>query len=237
MRRALFFVPVAAIACNPDPSGEMTEQVDFLDADTGPSSGERGSVHFSEVFWSGAVHADGTYDTKDAFIELRNEGMRALNLSGWRVVIEGGIDKTIVLPANEVSVDVGAHVFLATKDTGCFPTPDFLVPELALPIPGDSFGLTLQDSDERLIDVAGSTTMPPFAGGYDLVRSRSMERVELMFGGDATVPAAWHFYTPAVVEVPNDDRIAEDCLGFTLASPGRANSPDYSGAYATGSLE
>ena len=36
---------------------------------------------------------------------------------------------------------------------------------------------------------------------------------------------------------PNDDRMAEGCKAATWASPGRPNSPDYSGAYASGSLE
>jgi hypothetical protein len=64
-----------------------------------------------------------------------------------------------------------------------------------------------------------------------------MERVELMFGGEGFFPQAWHFYTPAAVDVPNNDRVDPGCLDRTHASPGRANSPDYSGAYASGSLE
>ena len=39
------------------------------------------------------------------------------------------------------------------------------------------------------------------------------------------------------VDVPNDDRIAERCRERTRASPGRANSPDYSGAFSVGSFE
>jgi hypothetical protein len=79
--------------------------------------------------------------------------------------------------------------------------------------------------------------MLPFSGGYDGVDSRSMEKIELMFGGRGTEPHAWHFYTDAEVEIPNNDRIAEACVTHTKASPGRANSPDYSGAFASGSFE
>jgi hypothetical protein len=99
------------------------------------------------------------------------------------------------------------------------------------------FELTLRDGDERLIEGAGDDSVPPFVGGFDGVRSRSMERVELMFGGEGSEAQAWHFYTPYEVEVPNDDRIAPGCLGRTLASPGRPNSPDYSGAFATGNFD
>ena len=67
--------------------------------------------------------------------------------------------------------------------------------------------------------------------------SRSMERIELMFGGRGTEPHMWHFYTPIEVDVPNNDKIATECQTYTHASPGRANSPDYSGAYAAGSFE
>ena len=39
------------------------------------------------------------------------------------------------------------------------------------------------------------------------------------------------------VDAVNDDRIAENCRVRTRGSPGRPNSPDYSGAFATGSFE
>ena len=67
--------------------------------------------------------------------------------------------------------------------------------------------------------------------------SRSMERVELMFGGRGTEPHMWHFYTPEGDFEPNNLAIADACRGRTYASPGEPNSPDYSGAYAAGSFE
>ena len=223
------------LACNPDP-GEMDETIAYRDnADSGTTSGERGTIRITEVLWSGSVTDEGVYDDTDLFIELRNESARSVNLSGWQIAVDAGVEVTWVLPELP-PVPVGAHVFIATKDTGCFPSPDAVMPELALQY-GEPFRMVLKDYDERLIEYAGGTDTPPFAGGYDRVRSRSMERVELMFGGSGTEPSSWHFYTPAEVDVPNNDRIAEGCRGHTLASPGRANSPDYSGAYSTGSFE
>lgn len=222
------------LACGA-PEGRL-EQVGYRDgSDGGSTNGERGNVKISEVLWSGSVNADGEHDPTDVFVEIRNEGARPVNLEGWFIIQEGTIDETYVIPTS-LRVEVGDHVFLAAKDTGCFLEPDAILPRLRLP-QGDSFELTLRDIDERLIEPAGSETMPPFAGGYDYVRSRSMEKVELMFGGRGSEPSSWHYYTGAEVDVPNNDRIAEECQRNTLASPGRPNSPDYSGAYSTGSFE
>jgi len=223
------------LGCNPDP-GDPTQTIGYRDGtDTATSSGERGSVKISEVMWAGSVSSDGTHDPTDQFIELRNESARPVNLTGWQLEVDAGVQVTVILPELPL-IEVGEHIFLATKNTGCFPAPDALLPELNLQY-GEPFRITLVDSDERLIEPVGNSGSPPYAGGYDLVRSRSMERVELMFGGSGMEPGSWHYYTPAEVDVPNNDRIAADCQGLTLASPGRPNSPDYSGAYSTGSFE
>lgn len=227
---------LAFTACNPDP-GEVDEVVTYRDgSDGGTTSGERGSVKISEVLWSGSVDNNGLRDPADVFVEIRNESHRTINISGWILQIEGVVTAEHRLPDSDLQIPTGSHIFIAAKSSGCFPEPDLILPELHFP-DGDPFELTLMDKDERLIEGIGSTDSRPFAGGYDWVYSRSMERVELMFGGDATLPMAWHYYTPAAVEVPNNDRIAPDCQQFTHASPGRPNSPDYSGASASGDLE
>jgi urease beta subunit len=224
-----------AAACGPP---EVPRQgVTFRDGDRdGPDSGERGTVKISEVGWAGSVTDDGTWDPADVFVEIRNEGNRPLDVGGWQLVVEGAVTRTSVLPPNDREIAVGEHWFYAAKSTGCFPEPDGVVSDLHFE-PGEPFEVTLLDADDRLIEPVGDTDSPPFAGGYDLVESRSMERVELMFGGEGTSPTMWHFYTDGVVVVPNNDRIAETCRVRTLASPGRPNSPDYSGATASGSLE
>ncbi len=236
MRSALPFA-LALLACNPEPP-PPDQGVGYRNglAPGEPNSGERGTVKISEVMWSGAVRDDGTWDPTDVFVELRNESSRAVNLSGWQLVLQGVREQTWPIPAMELEVPVGGHLLLAAKTTGCFPDAEVVIPQMAFSY-GDPFELTLLDADDRLIEPVGSEEAYPFAGGYDGKVSRSMERLQLMFGGEGGFPHSWHFYTDAPVDVPNDDRIADGCREGTLASPGRPNSPDYSGAFATGSFE
>lgn len=225
------------LACNSAPDAP-TEQVGYRDGlvDGEPNSGERGSVKISEVLWSGSVDDDGDWDPTDVFVELRNEGSRNINVSGWRLQLEGGHADTWILPKSALEIPVDGHVFIASKDSGCFPNPDLVVPGLAFTY-GDPFELTLLDADERLVEPVGNQDAPPFAGGFDGRLSRSMERIQLMFGGEGGFPHSWHFYAEGEVDVPNDVNIAENCREHTRASPGRANSPDYSGAFSVGSFE
>lgn len=225
-----------AVGCNGDP-GEVDEQVGYRDnTDPGGSSGERGTIVFSEVLWSGTVDADGVRDQTDVFIELRNESNRPVNLSGWFLEVHGTIETTHRIPETDALLEVGGHYLIVAKDDRCIMNADAVIEALELP-DGGPFRVTLRDPDERLIEPAGDKYQPPYAGGWDGVESRSMERVQLMFGGRGTDPHMWHFYTRAEVDVPNNTNIQPGCQTFTLASPGLANSPDYSGAYATGSLE
>jgi hypothetical protein len=187
------------------------------------------------------VRNDGTYDRSDIFLEFRNECMRPMNVKGWRLELSGADMDAWLMPTHTSGdenwkLDVGQHGYLATKDTGCFNDPDWILEDFAVPF-GDAFRLTLRDADERLMEPIGSRTQPPFAGGYDLVQARSMERLEIMFGGRGNEPESWHYYTDAPVDAPNNDRVSPECRERTLASPGRPNSPDYSGAYSSGNLD
>ncbi|HHO51654.1 MAG TPA: hypothetical protein ENK18_12470 [Deltaproteobacteria bacterium] len=234
---ALAALGLLATGCNPDP-GEVDEQVGYR---TGlepgePNSGERGTVMVTEVMWSGSVTDSGRWDVSDVFIELKNESARPVNLSGWHLEVEGARNVTWRIPQSDRELLVGEHLFIAAKDSGCFPEPDLVLPELSFAY-GEPFRITLLDADERLMEPAGDREAPPFAGGYDGFVSRSMEKVELMFGGRGSEPHSWHFHTDAEVEVPNDDRVDPGCRERTQASPGRPNSPDYSGAFSTGSFE
>lgn len=234
----LLALGLALVACNPPPD-EPVQGIVYRDGLTDDwESGERGNIKISEILWSGSVTNDKVWDPDDVFIEIRNEGTRPINLSRWQLMNRGNIEETWVLPETDTQLNVGDHLLIAAKTTGCFPEPDLVIPGLIV-TRGGPFYLTLTDADERLIDSAGdrSTEMPAYAGGYDGKVSRSMEKIEMMFGGRGGEPASWHFYTEAEVDVPNNDRVAEACRRRTLASPGRPNSPDYSGAYATGSFE
>lgn len=226
------------LACNPDP-GEVAQQVGYRSTLEGPDSGERGNVIISEVLWSGTVReVDGEriWDPNEIFVEIRNQGARPVDLQDWKLELTGSIQKSWSIPASDRKIEVGEHAYITTRNDGCFLEPNWVIEDLVLP-KGDPFQLTLLDPDEHLIESAGARDQPPFAGGYDLVISRSMERIELMFGGRGSEPHMWHYYTPTEVDVPNNDKVAPECQAYTHASPGRANSPDYSGAYAAGSFE
>lgn len=232
------------VACNPAPSEEdlaRLGQVGYRDpgdpdATHPASSGERGSVKISEIHWAGSRTNDGVVDRADVFVELRNESARPLNLSDWYLELHGAVNQVWRIPVSDRVLDVGEHAVIASKDDGCFVDPDWVIPTLAFPY-GDPILLVLKDADERLMEPAGSDDQPPFAGGDDGVQVRSMERLQIMFGGEGGFPQSWHFYTEATVQVPNNDKVAADCREATLASPGRPNSPDYSGAFASGSFE
>jgi hypothetical protein len=231
--RAAFLGSLAA--CNAAPvASEGVTYRDGLEPGA-PNSGERGSVRISEVLWSGSVDGD-RWDPTDVFVELRNESARPINMSGWRLLLEGVRNVTWVLPQSDREVLVGEHVYVAAKTSGCFPDPDWVIPEMGFAY-GEAFELTLVDADERLMEPVGALDAPPFSGGYDTKMSRSMERAELMFGAEGTFPHVWHYYTDAEVDQPNQERMRESCRRNTGASPGWPNSPDYSGAFASGNFE
>lgn len=237
MSRLLLLLPLVLAAC-PAPTDEVLEVGYRSTLRPGGDNGERGTVKINEILWSGAIReVDGqpVWDPTDIFLEVRNEGMRPLNLSGWRLHINGVRAEGFRFPQSDFVLDVAQEAFVAAKTTGCFPEPDWVIEGLRLPM--DPFSVTLLDVDERLIEVAGNKDMPPFAGGYDLVVSRSMEMNNMMFGVRGSMPHAWHHYTDAEVEVPNNTRMDEACRRYTLASPGLPNSPDYSGQFASGAFD
>ncbi len=228
----------ALAGCNPDPSDELEQTIGYR---TGlepgePNSGERGNIQITEVLWSGTVRNNGGWDSTDVFVEIKNEGARPVNLTGWHLEMDGTRVQTFRLPASDFELEVGSFAVVAAKADGCLVDPQWVVPELSFSY-GDPFRLTLRDFDERLIDSAGSREAAPFAGAYDGAVSRSMEKVALMFGGRGTEPHSWHYYNRAPVDVPNNTNLAPECRRRTGASPGLPNSPDYSGAFSTGNFE
>jgi hypothetical protein len=248
------------LGCNPVPEAP-TEGVEFRAGTDGATSGERGNIKIAEILWSGSVTNDGVRDATDVFVEIRNEGAQPVNMSNWYLELEGTIETAFRFPASDFVLEVNEQAVAVTKTTGCFPNAEWVIPELRFP-DGDPFELTILDSDEHLGENAGNETAPPYAGGFDGVVSRSMERINLMFGARGSTPHAWHYYAESLCsdayyaedpegraghfcssdegissDISNNDLVAPECRQLTMASPGRANSPDYSGAYASGSFE
>lgn len=256
MRLAQLITTGLLLAACGGPPEEAPWIVDYRDgSDGGPVSGERGTIKISEILWSGSVRDDGTWDPSDVFIELRNESMRPVSLTNWQLLLEGSREITWLIPDIGRRVGVGEQVHFAAKTSGCFPEADGVIEGLSFPT-ADPFRVTLRDADKRLIEPAGHRTHPPMAGGYDLAASRSMERIHIMFGGRGDMSESWkYYYRRACSEVdrrnlgegsddlncfdgvPNNDKVAVGCRKHTLASPGRMNSEDYTGAYASGGFE
>lgn len=223
------------VACG-DP-GEPLQDVGYRTGVEGANSGERGTIKITEINWAGSVTNEGVHDPDDVYLEIRNEGVRPMRLDDWFMIMEGMSGYvTWRVPPMEEPLLVGDHLFIAAKNDGCYPNPDLLVPDMDFGS-GDGFRITLRDADERLIEPAGSRSDPPYAGTWDGQVVRSMEKVELVFGGRGGESESWHHYTTAQVDIPNNDRIAASCRQRTLGSPGRPNSPDYSGAFSAGGTD
>ncbi|MCA9545407.1 MAG: hypothetical protein KC613_13480 [Myxococcales bacterium] len=141
------------------------------------------------------------------------------------------------IPCDEAPEDVRV-----TADGTCF-LADYYIEELTLP--HGPFEITLRDLDERLIDGGGDDRKLPFAGAWDLVTTRSMERIQLIFNNRGNRDAAWHTY--ALSDWNDGDRgilhqelrrfVHPDYRARTFASPGMPNSPDYSGFVSSGDFQ
>lgn len=229
-------LPILLLAACGDP-GDPDEQVGYRTGLEGANSGERGTIKITEINWAGSVTNEGVHDPEDVYLEIRNEGVRPMRLDDWFLLMEGKAGYvTWRVPPMETQLEVGDHLFIAAKTDGCYPEPDLVIPGMDFGR-GDAFRITLKDADERLIEPAGDKYMPPFAGIWDGQVVRSMEKVELVFGGRGNESESWHHFTNTQVELPVNDRIAAGCRQRTLGSPGRPNSPDYSGAFSAGGTD
>lgn len=265
--RALPVVLVALLGCatkpEPDERGEQVNYRTGTEDDGYTSNGERGNVSITEINWGGSVRSvDGrhVHDREDIFIEFHNRNFRPIHLTGWLIEIETGenfdgryvreghdrsrVQFVFPLRENREQVDPNDYVVVAKKRDGAFRNADYYIPELKLP--QGPFSITLRDLDERLQDGAGDNRKPPFAGGWDGVTVRSMERIQLIFSNRGNRDNAWHSYS--LNDFDDGEReqgwhrdlrslIHEDYRQRTFATPGRANSPDYSGNINSGSFE
>ncbi len=227
-------------ACQLDTTdpGEPDEQVLYRwEQDDTPSSAERGSVQINEIMWAGSVDDDGNYDPDDVFIELRNEYHRPVNMTGWRLIITGDYELSLRLPEFSEPLDPNDHLVVAAKEDGAFGEVADVIDE-RLKLGKRAVRVELRDYDHRLIESGGSSVERPFAGGYDLVTVRSMERAQSLFDNIGGQDRSW---TANVDDVDGNAEarsgIREGWREYTLASPGEPNSADYSGSTAGGAFE
>ncbi len=220
------------IGCNDDPGDPEITPLYRNVEDGEPSSGERGSMMISEIHFGGSIDDDGTYDADDVFIELWNKHPRPINVSGWRIEVDGDFHASYRIPDVEDPIQPNGFFVIARKKNGAFgDVANAFIPEMEL---GKKMvKVELRDHDRRLMEDGGSTTQRVFTGGYDGVTVRSMERVQLIFGNRGSNSRNWHAYS----DDTGFDTIAEGYRQYTLASPGVANSPDYSGNASSGAFE
>lgn len=220
-----------------EPGGEVERVPEYRSLEDGePSSGERGSMMITEINYAGSVKDDQTYDPDDIFIELRNHHPRPINISGWHLIVEGDVIRTHRLPTIEEPIPTNGFFVIAKKKTGALARigqdyQGLVLPELEL---GKRYvKVELRDNDLRLIESAGHDGLVVFAGGYDTQTTRSMERVQLIFGNQGGMSRSWHAYSDDI----GFATVADGYRQRTLASPGVANSEDYSGSAAAGNFE
>jgi len=219
------------LACNPDPG--LTDQTALYRSpgDEGPSSGERGSILINEIHWAGSIDDSDTHDWDDVFIELKSTEERPVELTGWHLEIRGDQAASYRIPESDPIVNNEYFVIASKKDGAFGEVADVVIEDLELG-KKQTF-VELQDADERLMDVAGSSRRRHFAGAWDTRAARSMERVQLIFTNSGTASRSWHTYSADT----GLETIADGYRQHTLASPGEANSTDYSGSTSSGSFE
>lgn len=254
----------AASGCEREPDVGVTREVGYRTGtieDEYLSNGERGNVQINELMWAGSIRGDGperTWDADDVFVELQNKHSRPIYLTRWQLVVEVGpatdglrepsrddrARVTYVIPEREgrAPVQPNEFVVIAARRDGAFEA-DFYIEDLKLP--RANFELTLMDLDNRLIDGAGDSRKPAFAGAFDRVTARSMERVQLIFNNRGNRDGSWHTYSlndfdtgeRGALHEALRHRVRPEWRPFTFATPGMPNSPDYSGYISSGSFE
>lgn len=231
-------VGAISAGCIDDPGTSDQQPLYRWERDNTPSSAERGNVLINEIGWAGSVSDEGVYDKEDVFIELMNKHPRPINLSGWQLEFGGDYEYSLRLPQMDKLVYPNEFFVIAAKKDGAFgESADLILEDLKLG--SRAVYITLTDNDRRLMESAGSRQDFPFAGGYDLVTVRSMERSQVLFGNRGNEDRSWHSNIDDASASGSAVRrgIAQGWRKFTLASPGEPNSADYAGATTSGTFE
>ncbi|MEL6177695.1 MAG: hypothetical protein AAFS10_02020 [Myxococcota bacterium] len=252
---------MGAVGCdNSERSDERDQQVGYRAGtfeDDFLSNGERGNMPITEIGWSGTVRDAGNgvriHDPDDIFLEIQNKHPRPIYLTRWQLIVRSGTNRpgeNGTLPIrpnygwsmpereNGQPVQPNEFVIIARKRDGAFRDADYYIEDLDLPF--DFFQITIRDIDDRLIEQLGDDEVEIFAGSpWDGVVTRSMERVQLIFNNRGNRETNWHTYAFNPWEEHEEFRlrIHEDYRTYTFASPGFANTPDYSGNTAAGDFQ
>jgi hypothetical protein len=228
---------VMVAGCNGDPG---TPQSTALYRQPGqpdnPSSGERGSIMITEIGYAGSMENDGTYHEDDVFIEFHSNEERPINMSGWHIKVDGDVSETYRLPDVD-PIYTNEYLVVSSKENGAYSdTGDEYVTLPDLDLGKKNVQITLRDADERLMGSAGSEELPVFTGGWDTQTVRSMERVQLLFINPGRASRSWHAYSDDEGYFSSEKGfgVADGYRQRTLASPGVANSTDYSGSVSSG---
>lgn len=233
----LVVAALAATGCNTDPgTPESTALYRQPGRDEGPSSGERGSIMITEVGFAGSMTNDGEYDPDDVFIEFHSNEERPINMTGWHISVGGSTSETYRIPEVD-PIYTNEYLVISSQEDGAYAnTGDEYVTMPDLELSSNRVYITLRDADERLMESVGSEERPVFAGGWDTHTVRSMERVQLLFINPGTRSRAWHAYSEPTGFYSQEKGygVREGYRERTLASPGVANSTDYSGSVSSG---
>ncbi|RVU43675.1 lamin tail domain-containing protein [Bradymonadales bacterium TMQ1] len=230
-------VAAAAGCVDTSDPGASSEQVLYRwETDGEPTTGERGNMLVNEINWAGSVSDDKSYDPDDVFIELLNKNPRPVNVSGWNLEIGGDYSRSFRLPKMEEPIQPNEFFVIAAKADGAFGAEADVILE-GLKLGKRAVYVNLRDADRRLMDSGGSREEYIFAGSYDLVTTRSMERTQVLFGNRGNQDRAWTSNIDDVMGTGGERKIAEGWRTYTMASPGQANSADYTGSNTSGGFE
>ncbi len=249
---ALLFLLVATLSCTTE-VGEPWPTAVNLDR-------RRGCASMSEVNWAGSITNMGQYDADDDFIEIYNRDCnKPIDLTGWMFILRGAYYRVFVVPGGQDNVvPIGGLAVLVGKKNGAFRAcepsvnpncdPNYKVIHVpGLFIPERDWTIESKTAENFLIENAiNQEHGRPFAGSFDGVATRSMERTDNNFEEEGGAISSWFSYTPCNEASPSlqaTKLLGTGCspgfVGYsgrnvhphyslrTFASPGEVNTPDY----------
>ena len=126
----------------------------------------RGMLFVSELHWAGSVDNYGNNsDPDDDFVELYNTHEAPLDISGWSLVITGGVNLTVVFPAGSI-VGSGETWTIGRTTNGAFTNFDYVCPDLVLP--SSDIVMTVADGAGKVPDSLELRANPHLPAGRSL---------------------------------------------------------------------